>query len=106
MTLCGVAFRSQVALPVRFRQRLVHCGYRADFIVEDQVLVELKAVEQLLPLHTAQVLTYLKITGLPRALLINFNVALLKQGVRSFLNDWKVSEDRPSTERDTNQSLA
>jgi GxxExxY protein len=64
----------------------VSCGYRADFIVDDEVLLELKSVEKLMPLHDAQVLTYLRLTGLPRALLLNFNVPVLKTGIKSFLN--------------------
>ena len=58
---------------------------RADFIVEDAVLVEIKSVDHLVPLHDAQVLTYLKLTGLPRALLMNVNVPGLKAGVKSFM---------------------
>jgi GxxExxY protein len=85
-----VAFRSQVAVPVLYRGTEVRCGYRADFIVEDTVLIELKSVDHLGPLHDAQILTYLKLTGLPRGLLMNFNVPVLKSGVRSFLN--KVTE--------------
>jgi GxxExxY protein len=84
-TLSHVEFRSQVSIPALYRGQRVNCGYRADFIVEDAVLLELKAVERLLPLYDAQVLTYLKLTGLPRALMINFNVTLLKAGIRSFI---------------------
>jgi GxxExxY protein len=58
------------------------CGYRLDILVEDKFIVEVKAVERLLPIHQAQVLTYLKLTGLPVALLVNFNVAVLKYGLR------------------------
>ncbi|MEK7692815.1 MAG: GxxExxY protein, partial [Chloroflexota bacterium] len=58
------------------------CGYRLDLVVEDSVLVELKSVDKLLPLHEAQLLTYLRLTDLPVGLLINFNVLMLKQGVK------------------------
>ena len=86
LALNRVPFRSQVPIPVVYRGTEVRCGYRADFIVEDTVLVEIKSVDHLMPLHDAQVLTYLKLTGLPRALLMNFNVPVLKNGVKSFLN--------------------
>jgi GxxExxY protein len=85
-TLNRVAFRAQVPIPVAYRGTFVSCGYRADFVVDDEVLVELKSVECLMPLHDAQVLTYLRLTGLPRALLLNFNVPVLKTGIKSFLN--------------------
>jgi GxxExxY protein len=85
-TLNRVAFRAQVPIPVAYRGTHVSCGYRADFIVDDEVLLELKSVEKLMPLHDAQVLTYLRLTGLPRALLLNFNVPVLKTGIKSFLN--------------------
>jgi GxxExxY protein len=81
----GVPFRSQVSVPAIYYEARINCGYRVDFIVDDEVLVELKAVERLIPLHSAQVLTYLKLTSLPRALLINFNVTVLRSGVKSFL---------------------
>lgn len=76
-----------MAIPVWYRGTEVRCGYRADFVVEDTVLVELKSVDRLTPLHDAQMLTYLKLTGLRRGLLLNFNVPLLKDGLRSFLHD-------------------
>jgi GxxExxY protein len=76
----------QVPLAIIFDGCHVDCGYRVDMIVDDAVLVELKSVEHLLPIHGAQVLTYLKLAGLRHGLLINFNVALLKTGLRSFLN--------------------
>ena len=78
----GVRFARQVALPVEYRGKLLEVGYRMDLVVEDCVIVELKAVEQLTPLHDAQMLTYLKLARIPLGLLINFNVSLLKDGVR------------------------
>jgi GxxExxY protein len=65
----------------------IDCGYRIDMLVAGEVLIELKSVEQLSPLHEAQILTYLKLSGLRRGLLLNFNVRLLKKGIRSFLLD-------------------
>ena len=69
-------------LPIQYRDVSIDAGYRLDLIVDDCVLVELKAVEKLLPIHEAQVLTYLKLSGLGLGLLINFNVRLLKTGIR------------------------
>jgi GxxExxY protein len=58
------------------------CGYRLDIVVENRVIIELKAVERLLPVHEAQVITYLKLSGIPTGLLLNFNTPVLKEGVR------------------------
>jgi GxxExxY protein len=82
LQLRGLRFERQRPLPVEYRGLLVDCGYRLDVIVEDRVLVELKAVERLLPIHQAQVVTYLKLSRLDVGLLVNFNVQLLKHGLR------------------------
>jgi len=82
----GVAFEHQRRLPVLYDGVQVDAGYRIDFLVENCVIVELKAVEKLLPLHLAQVLTYLKLSGHRVALLINFNVPHLRDGIRRVLN--------------------
>jgi GxxExxY protein len=66
---------------VQYRGVALECGYRLDFVVEEKVIVELKALESLDPLHEAQLLTYLKLTGLKVGLLINFNVPLLRNGI-------------------------
>lgn len=91
-TMTGIAFRSEVTLPLEYRNLRISCGYRVDFIVEDEILLELKSVERLLPIHEAQVITYLKLTGLPRALLMNFNVPVLGRGVKSFLRPTGASD--------------
>jgi GxxExxY protein len=77
----GLACVREVALPVFYREQRVDIGFRADCIVEGKLLLELKAVEALLPVHRAQVITYLKIARLPLGLLINFNVPLIKDGI-------------------------
>ena len=77
----GVAFQRQVALPVRYKKVKLDCGYRMDMVVDNTVVLELKAVEKLLPLHEAQLITYLKLSGMPVGLLINFNVPVLKDGI-------------------------
>ena len=73
-------------VPVIYQGIRIDCGYKMDMVVNDLVIVEIKSVAQLAPIHEAQLLTYLKLTGYPIGLLINFNVPLLKQGVRRRLN--------------------
>ena len=80
--LRGLRFSSQAALPIEYKGRLISGGYRLDLVVEDKVVVELKAVERLLPLHEAQLLTYLKLGDFSTGLLMNFNVPVLKDGIR------------------------
>lgn len=81
----GIAHQRQVPLPLEYRGHRLDCGYRIDFIVENQLIIELKAIERTLPIHEAQVLTYLRLTRLPLALLLNFNTVLLKDGLRRFV---------------------
>jgi GxxExxY protein len=81
LDLRGIAFRRQVELPIDYKGILLSCGVRLDVVVEDQVILELKAVEKLMPIHEAQLLTYLRLSGKRVGLLINFNVALLKKGI-------------------------
>ena len=86
MQIADVPFVRQWPIPIHYRGSTLDCGYRADFCVEEKVLVELKAVEQVLPLHEAQILTYLKLSELRIALLINFNVPQLREGIRRFIS--------------------
>lgn len=81
LTLRGLKVQRQVELPITYKSVRLDCGYRIDLIVEDQVIIELKAVEKLLPIHEAQLISYLKLSGIRRGLIINFNVRLLKEGV-------------------------
>jgi GxxExxY protein len=81
MTLRGIRFRRQVDVTLVYKGRPVGKG-RLDFLVEDSVVLDLKAVEQLGPIHTAQMVSYLSITGYPLALLINFNVPALRHGIK------------------------
>jgi GxxExxY protein len=76
-----LSFECERSLPVKYKGVQLDCGYRLDFLVEDKVVVELKAVESVLPVHEAQLLTYLKLTGCRVGLLINFNVPVLKDGI-------------------------
>jgi len=80
--LRGLNFERQVDLPVSYKGLLLGCGHKIDLIVEQQVVLELKAVEKLLPVHDAQLLTYLKLSGKRVGLLINFNTPLLTRGIK------------------------
>ena len=77
-----IAFERQKPLPVEYKGVRLECGYRLDLIVESRLVLELKAVERILPIHQAQVLTYLRLTGIKYGLLINFHVPVLKEGLR------------------------
>ena len=81
----GLRARQETPIPLTFNEVHLDFAYRADIIVEDCVVVELKAVEALLPVHQSQILTYLKHSGLRVGLLINFNVPQLIKGVRRFV---------------------
>jgi GxxExxY protein len=78
----AIPFRRQVALPVRYDEVLLDCGYVADIIVDNQVILELKSVERILPLHEAQLLTYLRLSCCHVGLLINFNAVSLTDGIK------------------------
>ncbi|HEX8463605.1 MAG TPA: GxxExxY protein [Abditibacterium sp.] len=82
LTERGIKFRRQVELPVRYKSVNLNCGYRLDIVIEDLIILELKAVASLEPIHTAQILTYLRLSGLSLGFLLNFNVPLLKDGVK------------------------
>jgi GxxExxY protein len=78
----GLKVERQVGMPVKYGRIRLDAGLRLDLVVENRVVVELKAVEDLLPLHTAQILTYLKLSGYRLGFLINFNVTRIKDGIR------------------------
>ena len=80
-----IPFKLQVELPVEYKQIRLDCGYRIDLLVDDRIILELKSVDQLLKIHEAQVLTYMKLAGVRVGLLINFNVDALRKGVRRFV---------------------
>jgi len=85
LATADLEFRRQVAVPVTYKGTHLETGYRADLVVEDEVLVEIKAVERLMPVHEAQVLSYLRLGGFPKGLLINFHSKLLKDGIKRFV---------------------
>ena len=82
----GVKVETRVRVPVRYKDLSLECAYWIDLLVENQVIVELKAVEQLGWIHEAQLLTYLRLIGREVGLVINFNVPLLKYGIRRVMN--------------------
>ncbi|HXB74832.1 MAG TPA: GxxExxY protein [Candidatus Acidoferrales bacterium] len=84
----AVQFQRQVALPVYYKGLKLDCGYKLDLVVEDSVVVELKAIEELLPVHSAQLLTYLKSSGKRVGILINFNVPVLTKGLKRMVNHY------------------
>ena len=81
----GLKAQREVAVPVIYRGVHLDCGSRLDFLVEDQVIVEVKCVDQLAPIHTAQVLTYLRLSQARQVFLFNFNAVTVKEGMKSFL---------------------
>jgi GxxExxY protein len=84
----GLKVEEQVALPVLYKDVRLDCGYRMDLLVEDSVIVEIKAVEQLCPIHDAQLLSYLRIAHKQVGLLINFHNRVLKDGLKRIVNDF------------------
>ncbi|MEO7097368.1 MAG: GxxExxY protein [Polyangiales bacterium] len=83
----GIAFERQVRVPVMYKGIAVPCDYRVDLIVDRKLIVEIKSVVALLPVHEAQLLTYLRVTQLKAGLLINFNEATLRRGLRRMIQD-------------------
>ena len=98
---CGLDIEQQKTLPVIYRDVRVDCGYRLDLLVAGKVIVELKAVDQLLPIHQAQLLSNLKLSGCKVGLLINFNVRLLKDGIVRIANNLSETPSNPSSRRPT-----
>ena len=82
----GLQVRRQVPIPVLWKQKKLEVGFRSDLIIENKVLVELKAIEKLAPVHSKQVLTHLKLTNLKLGLLINFDEELIKTGIKRIVN--------------------
>ena len=85
LRLRKVPFEKQRDLPVKYKGIALDCGYRLDVIVDNKVIIELKACDEIMPIHEAQILTYLKLTGIKIGLLINFNVPVLREGIKRFI---------------------
>jgi GxxExxY protein len=85
LTVLGLTVKRQVALPIIYRGEKIDMDFKIDLLVEDDVIVELKSVSDILPVHEAQLLTYMKLSDKKLGLLINFNVKLLKEGIKRFV---------------------
>ncbi|MDZ7725720.1 MAG: GxxExxY protein [candidate division KSB1 bacterium] len=85
LSINKISFELQCPLPVLYKGLRLDCGYRVDVLIEKQLIVELKAVSKLLPIHNAQILTYMKLSNISIGLLINFNEELLKAGIQRFV---------------------
>ena len=81
----NIVFTRQHPLPIKYKGIKLDCGYRADLLIDNQIIVELKSIDKIIPLHEAQLLTYMKLAGVPLGLLINFNVRQLKTGIKRFV---------------------
>ena len=89
LVLKGLKYDRQVNLPVHYKDKKLDCGYRVDVIVERSLILELKAVDAILPIHKAQLLTYLKLSNIQLGLLLNFNIPLMRDGVHRIVNELK-----------------
>ncbi len=83
--LNGISLRTEYPLPVEYKGTQLDCGYRLDLLIEDKIILELKSVDRLTTVHEAQLMSYLKLTGLKQGYLINFNVVRLKDGLKSIV---------------------
>jgi GxxExxY protein len=83
----GLRVKKEVPVPVFFEEVKLECGYRADIVVEDKVLIEAKSIEAIAPIHLSQTLTYLRFLNLKLGMLLNFNCVLMKDGVRRVVNN-------------------
>ena len=89
LSLRKILFKRQIALPVTYKSKVLDIGYRIDLLVKDEVVVELKTVESILPIHEAQTLTYMRLGGWQVGLILNFNVTILKNGIKRLVHKLK-----------------
>jgi len=82
LNMQGIPFKTQCALPVEYKGCKLDCGYRIDLFVDDSIVIELKSVDKVLPIHLAQLLTYMKLSSVSVGLLMNFNVKYMKNGIK------------------------
>ncbi|NQV17359.1 MAG: GxxExxY protein [Armatimonadetes bacterium] len=87
LTKMGLNIRNQVGVPIKYDDKIIDLGFRVDIIVENKVIIELKSVKEIAPVHKKQLLTYLKLSELKLGLLINFNVNLIKNGITRIVNN-------------------
>ena len=86
LVMLGLSVKQEVKLPVRYKSLVFSDAYRVDLLVEDRIVIELKAVEKIMPVHSAQLLSYIKLSGHELGLLINFNVSQLSKGISRIIN--------------------
>ena len=91
LTLRTIPFERQKPIPLVYKDLKLECGYRLDFLVSSRIVVEIKSIEAIAPIHESVMLTYLRLSGSPLGLLINFNVPILKDGIRRFV--WHYQEE-------------
>ncbi len=84
----GIKVECEKSIPVIYKDTKLDCGYRLDILVENKIILELKAVEEIHPIHKAQLITYLKLADIRLGFLINFNVPLIKNGINRFVNNY------------------
>jgi GxxExxY protein len=89
LSLRKILFKRQIALPVTYKSKKLDIGYRVDLLVKDEVVVEIKTVESILPIHEAQTLTYMRLGGWQVGLILNFNVTILKNGIKRLVHKLK-----------------
>ncbi len=85
LSQAGISFKLQAYLPVKYKNVIIDCGYRIDVLVKDKLIIEIKSVEKIIDVHRAQLLTYMKLSGISIGLLMNFNVELFKTGLKRFV---------------------
>jgi GxxExxY protein len=85
LSMNNIEFVTQHPLPVEYKGVRIDCGYRVDVLVAKEIILELKSVQELMPVHEAQLLTYMRLAGMKQGFLINFNVRRLKDGLKSFV---------------------
>ena len=100
LSLRGIEFERQRSLPIAYKGVQLDCGYRLDLVVENKLIVELKSVQELMPVHDAQLLTYLKLSGLTVGLLINFNVPVLRRGKKRIVNHFDGGPEHDGGDKD------
>ncbi len=84
----GIKFEKEKTLPVNYKKNKIECGYRIDFLVENEIILELKSVEKILPIHKAQILTYLKLSEKKLGFLVNFNEIMVKNGIQRIVSNF------------------
>jgi GxxExxY protein len=89
LSLQGMSFERQKPLAVTYKEKLLDCGYRLDIVVEKKIILELKSCEKIEPIHKAQLLTYLRLSGINLGLILNFNVPVMRNGIARVVNNLK-----------------